>query len=209
MNDRWDVQGEDNWVNRILRPGNAPSRGSSSKGVDDWSLRLNKMGKYKEQATGDVEGNDFSGAEWDGKSERLARQSKKYPQVGGGDTGDGKTYWVEHKDVDGSHVSWVKFDNKTDKLSVPSKPKSKPTPTPWIQTPQGKHHQKQIDQLTKKIEKSKEQEQAWYKNKFPMLSAKQKQEENLIRMRDNVIKSRSKPPKKKKKDDGMGGIKIW
>ena len=79
----------------------------------------------------------------------------------------------------------------------------------WNKTPQGKHHQKQIDQLTKKIEKSKEQEQAWYKNKFPMLSAKQKQEENLIRMRNNVIKSRSKPPKKKKKDDGMGGIKIW
>ena len=79
----------------------------------------------------------------------------------------------------------------------------------WNKTPQGKHHQKQIDQLTRKIEKSKEQEQAWYKNKFPMLTAKQKQEENLIRMRDNVIKSRSKPPKKKKKDDGMGGIKIW
>ena len=143
-----------------------------------------------------------------------SKKSEKYPQVGGGDTGDGKTYWVEHKDVDGSHVSWVKFDNKTDKLYVPSKskprqPKSNPKPTPWIQTPQGKLHQKHLDQLTKKIEKSKEQEQAWYKNKFPMLTAKQKQEENLIRMRDNVIKSRSKPPKKKKKDDGMGGIKIW
>ena len=49
---------------------------------------------------------------------------EKYPQVGGGDTGDGKTYWVEHKDVDGSHVSWVKFNNKTNKLYVPSKPKS-------------------------------------------------------------------------------------
>ncbi len=56
--------------------------------------------------------------------QRLAQQSKKYPQVGGGDTGDGKTYWVEHKDVDGSHVSWVKFNNKTNKLYVPSKPKS-------------------------------------------------------------------------------------
>ena len=38
----WDTQGEDNWVNRMLRPEDAPHRGSSSKGVDDWSLRLNK-----------------------------------------------------------------------------------------------------------------------------------------------------------------------
>ena len=92
--------------------------------------------------------------------QRLAReQLKKYPQVGGGDTGDGKTYWVEHKDVDGSHVSWVKFDNKTNKLSVPSKsnpkprqPKSnpKPTPTPWIQTQQGNQYQKHLDDVVAK-----------------------------------------------------------
>ena len=174
------------------------------------------------------------------EQERLLRE--KYPQVKGGDTGQdgGQTYWVEHKDTDGSNIGWLKFDKGTNQLWVPEGRKGKPmklgypnegyqrrpegpsksqgqssfqrNTVDWNKTPQGKHHQKQIDQLTKKIEKSKEQEQAWYKNKFPMLSAKQKQEEKLILMQQNVRRMQdtgkiTKPKRKpkKKKDEYI----IW
>ena len=111
---------------------------------------------------------------------------EKYPQVGGGDTGDGKTYWVEHKDVDGSHVSWVKINNKTNKLYVPSKPKPSPPKkrigdtADWKQTTKGQAHMKHLQNII----------------------AKGKAEGR--RMGKNLGQ-----PKKKKKDDGMGGIKIW
>ena len=58
----------------------------------------------------------------------------------------------------------------------------------WKDTPSGKYHQKQIDLLTKKIERSKEEEQAWYKERFPLLFEKQAQDLKRRRMRKNVIR---------------------
>jgi hypothetical protein len=45
-----------------------------------------------------------------------------------------------------------------------------------------------------------------YKKRFPMLAAKQAKEENLIRMRNNVLKAQAKAKAdKKKKNKGKNG----
>ena len=150
------------------------------------------------------------------EQERLFKE--KYPQVGGSPTGQdgGQTYWVEHKDTDGSNIGWLKFDKGTNQLWVPEGRKGKPmklgypnegyqrrpegpsksqgqssfqrNTVEWKDTPSGKYHQKQIDLLTKKIERSKEEEQAWYKERFTLLFEKQAQDLKRRRMRKNVIR---------------------